>query len=259
MRFINKDNKSFNIMIPMKNDGKYRWKSRRSPFEYGNGFSTANTPYSECSYVEWQIGYDFEQKKADENITILNSKTFVGANKKIKVPYELSEIIYKMIEVGIMTEEELEKLRKSAECSNQFLDNIYKIKSNVKGKLSFQNIEFTEETVTLPTFAYQEKQGDPVIEISIQKQQYATGVQPMVYLSIPLLCFDNGNLYIGKTFGELNEKEKVGNFTICEKNKNYFINLFKIFSFCTARHKHDVGEILTLIKEYVDDLNNETH
>lgn len=255
MRFKNKDNKSFSIMLPMKNDGKYRWKTRRSPFEYGNGFSTANTAYTEDSYVEWQIGYDFEQKKANDNTTILSSRTFVGANKKIKLPYELSEIIYKMIEVGIMTEDELENLRKSTESSNQFLDNVYKIKSNIKGKLQFQNIEFTEETVTLPTFAYQEKQGDPVIEISIQKQQYATGVQPMVYLSIPLLCLDNGNFCIGKTFGELTEDMKEGKFTICESNKNYFVNLFKIFSFCTERHKHDVGEILTLIKEYVDDLN----
>lgn len=247
------NNKTISIDIPLKNDGKYRWKTRNSAYEYGNGFSTANTPYTKEAYVEWQIGYDFEKSKATLDTTILTKKSFTGANKKIKLPYELSEIIYKMLELGIISNEELDELMQNAEKSNIFLDQEYKIKSKVKGKLNFQGIEFTEEDITLPTFAYQVKAGDPVIEISIQKQQYATGVQPMVYLSIPLLCFQNGDSYIGKTYSDLNGEEKTGKFYIDENNKNYFLILFKIFSFCSIRHKHDVNEILKILKEYIEE------
>lgn len=251
INIINK--KTISIEIPLKNDGKYRWKTRNSAYEYGNGFSTANTPYTKEAYVEWQIGYDFEKSKATIDTTILMEKSFTGANKKIKLPYELSEIIYKMLELGIISKEELDGLIRNAEKSNMFLDQEYKIKSKIKGKLNFQGVEFTEEDITLPTFAYQVNAGDPVIEISIQKQQYATGVQPMVYFSIPLLCFHNGNSYIGKTYGDLKEEERTGQFYIDETNKNYFLILFKIFSFCSIRHKHDVNEILKILKEYLEE------
>ena len=254
INIINK--KTISIGIPLKNDGKYRWKTRNSAYEYGNGFSTTNSPYTKEAYVEWQIGYDFEKSKATLDTTILMEKSFTGANKKIKLPYELSEIIYKMLELGIISKEELDVLIRNAEKSNMFLDQEYKIKSKIKGKLNFQGVEFTEEDITLPTFAYQVNAGDPVIEISIQKQQYATGVQPMVYFSIPLLCFHNGNSYIGKTYGDLKEEERTGQFYIDETNKNYFLILFKIFSFCSIRHKHDVNEILKILKEYLEEYSS---
>lgn len=158
-----------------------------------------------------------------------------------------------MLELGIINKEELNGLIQNAEKSNVFLDQEYKIKSKVKEKLNFQGIEFTEEDISLPTFAYQAKEGDPVIEVSIQKQQYATGVQPMVYLSIPLLCFHNGISYIGKTYMDLKGEERIGKFYIDESNKNYFLFLFKIFSFCSIKHKHDVNEILKILKEYIEE------
>jgi len=37
------------------------------------------------------------------------------------------------------------------------------------------------------------------IEVSIQKQQYASGVQPMVYFCIPLRAFKNSLDLLGKS------------------------------------------------------------
>lgn len=250
------NDQTISIELPMKNDGKFRWKNRANATEYGTGFSTKAEPYQETSYVEWQIGYDFPKNKEDDYSTILYKKTFVGANKKVKLPFELSEIFYKMIEVGLITDKEFKELIDAIDKSDQFLDEAYQIQMKKRGRLTFCGIEFMEQEISLPTFSYQLKDDDPVIEVSIQKQQYATGVQPMVYLSIPISQFMNGKDYIGKTYDDLSSNARVGLVNINASNKIYFLNLFRIFSICSRKHKHDVNEIFKLIEEYVNELNS---
>ena len=246
--FCDCEDGSFSIELPMKNIGRFRWKKRASSREYGQSLSTSTEPYSQDSYVEWQIGYDFEAKEQKQ--TRLDRTTFRGANGRIKLPYELSEIIYHMLERGLLSKKEVDELINFVENSDSFLDVQYEIKTKTVGSIDIGGIRFMEETISLPTFVYEKEESGPVIEVSIQKQQYATGVQPMVYLSIPIICLKDGNSYIGRTCKGLKDSEKTGSFLVNKTTKDYFTALFKVFGICSKKHNHDVGEILRIVKDY---------
>lgn len=250
MKFEDNKDGSFFIFLPLKNDGKFRWKKRDSYREYGQSFPTTYEPYSCNAYVEWQVGYDFPINTRKLLHTNLEEKTFIGANKKEKYPYELSEIIHHMMERRLLSKNELAELIRSIEDSDFFLDEQYPIKTEAKGSLQIGGITFVEEIISLPTFVYVKHVGEPVIEVSIQKQQYATGVQPMVYFSIPILCLEKGESYLGRTYKALAVSEQEAKYLVNKETKHYFTTLFKIFEICSENHKHDVDEILKLIKSY---------
>lgn len=240
------------VFIPIKNDGKFRWKNRKDADDYGKGFSTNEIPYTEQSYVEWQIGYDVEINKIDSKPTSLSKLVFVGANRKQKHPYELSEILFGMLEAGIIENSEITNLIEDIANSKMSLQEEYSIKTEKVGEITIDGIQFDQQIISLPTFVLKDEPGGPVIEVSIQKQQYATGVQPMLYVSIPLLCLKNGKQYVGKTAKDFAETP-YGIFVINKENKNFILNTFRLFGICSQKHKHDVNEILKLIQDYTED------
>lgn len=254
--FYIKDNKLF-IKIPVKNKGKFRWKNRKNVNEYGEGFSTDKVKYSENSYIEWQIGYDVPvrdyQKDPDAKPTTLTNYTFNSLKDVEKYPYELSEFLFAMAKANLVTEEEIKKLLCDINKSETSLEDEFKIKTDKVGDYIIDGeISFQQQNITLPTFIYHEKNDYSYVEISIQKQQYATGVQPMLYFSIPIISLSDSESMIGKTARELNFNYTT--FVVDDKNKNCILNVFRFFGICSVRHKHDVSEILKLlINDYVND------
>lgn len=253
-KFFDIENEKLFVYLPIKNAGKFRWKSRKTSDEYGEGFSTAEIPYTEDSYVEWQIGYDVLISDVDSKPTSLTGITFVGANGKTKHPYELSEILYGMIKANILSKDELQKLISEVESSTRSLQDEFSIKATKVGECDIDGIRCDEQIISLPTFVYRGLNNGPVIEISIQKQQYATGVQPMLYISIPVLSLENGRQYIGKTSKDFKNPFSV--FVIDKNNKSYILSIFRLFAICSSKHKHDVDEILKKIKDYTSFLND---
>ena len=86
------------------------------------------------------------------------------------------------------------------------------------------------------------------IEISIQKQQYATGVQPMVYFCISLRAFKNSKELFGKS-------SVSGDKLIYIINKTNVLNLvflMKVFGMASKRHNHDVVKILEILLDIID-------
>lgn len=248
-----RDNELY-VFIPIKNAGKFRWKNRKTSDDYGEGFSTNEIPYTDKSYVEWQIGYDVEISKTEDKPTSLTELMFIGANKKQKHPYELSEILFGMLEVGIVKRSEITQIIDDITNSKMSLQEEYSIKTEKIGETIIDGIKFDQQRISLPTFVYKGVEGGPVIEVSIQKQQYATGVQPMLYMSIPILCLKDGKKYIGKTAKDF-INNPYGIFVLNKENKKYILNTFRLFGICSQKHKHDVNEILKLIQGYVDEYN----
>lgn len=232
---------SLELYLPTKNKGKFRWKTREDNSQFGSVFATATIPFSDQAYIEWQIGYDSEVNHARKT-TILNDLEFVGANGKLKNPYELSEILYLMKENGLITKEEIKKLFEDIETRDFSFDEQYKIQTNEKETVQIADFKFHQQDIVLPTFSDYDEDKGLSIEISIQKQQYASGVQPMVYFAIPIQCVDNKDEMIGKTSKQVNEAKLVIN----EHNKKFILNMFKYFGICSSRHKHDVLSILEL-------------
>ncbi len=240
------------VHIPIKNDGKFRWKNRDSVDEFGEGFATKDIPYTEKSYVEWQIGYDVEINKTEKKPTSLSELTFVGANRKKKHPYELSEILFGMLEAEIIKKSDIEKLIDDIANSKMSIQEEYFIKANKLGETNLDGMLVDKQIISLPTFVLKGAKGEPVIEVSVEKQQHATGVQPMLYMSIPILRFKTGSLDIGKTAKDFADNP-FGIFVIDKNNKGYILNTFRLFGICSQNHKHDVNEILKLIQDYTEE------
>ena len=83
---IEEKKQSICINIPLKNDGKFRFKNRKSPFEFGIGFATRTEQFTDDSYLEWQIGFDAEKNSVikGKKTTSLTEYIFNGPNEKDK-------------------------------------------------------------------------------------------------------------------------------------------------------------------------------
>lgn len=222
------------------NRGKVRVKSRECPLDFGQSFATRNRETTDKEYIEWQIGYDRlvgDEKKP----TILEELEFIGANGKRKNPYELSEIIFYLQQAGLLKDGDLYKLLEDVKSNTFFFDEEYQISVHKAGRTNLEGLVFEQTYIKLPTFVYEHE--GIITEVSIQKQQYATGVQPMVYVSIPVVILDNASELIGVKA----KSESRFILSIDEKNSLYFLDIFRIFSMCSRAHQHDVIEILKLL------------
>lgn len=240
---INKD--SICIKIPANNSGKYRFKKRGDRLDFGEIFSTRKEVFNEQVYLEWQIGYDVTVKDVEkgEKTTKLTSHTFVGSNKKVKYPYELSELLYAAMETKLVSEEEIKSLIKEIKGYKNFIDE-KAISVEHHESITLNGMKFEETRIKLPTLFMIETLDKTQIEVSIQKQQYASGVQPMVYFCIPVRSFNNASALLGKSSVE----GDVFEYIIDKDNVENLTNLMKVFGMASERHHYDVIQImLTLI------------
>jgi len=237
------------LTIPATNDGKFRFKKRKNKLDFGEIFSTRECPFDEQTYLEWQIGYDVPIKDVEngKKETKLTSKHFVGSNKKIKYPYELSEIFYKAMELEFITKKEVENLLSEIKRYKSFIDE-KAITVERHSQITINGINFEETSIKLPTLFMIETLDETQIEVSIQKQQYASGVQPMVYFCIPLRAFKNSLDLLGKS-------SVSGDKLVYVINKTNVLNLIfmmKVFGMASKRHNHDIVEILKILLEIIN-------
>lgn len=234
------------VNLPLTSQGKFRCKTRNDIQDFGNGFAPKSTTISSNSYLEWQIGYDTIIGK-DEKETKLNSDEFIftGANKKSKHPYELSEITYFMCKNNIISKNEIVDVYERIASIKTFLQDKYSIEVKKEGSVLLNNIKFLSSSTKLPTFITQPEDSKLLIEIMIQKQQYATGVQPMLYLIVPVNAFDNKDKIINHTSAETPN----GILTFDESLKSTIFDLLICFGMCSSAHNHDVLEIINVIIE----------
>lgn len=231
------------INVPIKNQSKFRCKERNHFNEFGKGLAPATNPVVENAYIEWQIGYDSivgDEKKE----TKLNNWTFTGANGKTKNLFELSEFLYELCKNNIINLNEIENLLNDVKNYNHFLHDDYQIRMIEKSNINYNSIDLFQTETTLPTFFKKSLTSELYVEVSIEKQQYAVGVQPMLYLNIPINSFENKNKIISHT----SSQTPFGILKLDINGKDIIINLIKIFGFCSNKHQHDIIEILEIIK-----------
>ena len=240
-------NKEIHVLIPASNSGKFRIKIRENNLKFGNSFAARKNKFNKNVYLEWQIGYDATEQEIKKNKkeTKLKKNTFIAYNKKIKYLYELSELIYAAIKIGLINIEDLKELLKKIEKYKNYLSD-KKIDIQHHGEINLNGVAFKEMSIRLPTFFSDKLIDGTQIEISIQKQQYATGVQPMVYFSIPLDSFLNGREFY-------NRASKQGDklFYILDKNNiNILLLILKVFGMTSPAHNHDIKEIIKTLISY---------
>ena len=236
-------NQTINVSLPTANAGKFRFKTRNDPFQFGESVGTRQNGFVDSVYLEWQIGYDVEVGDA-KKVTSLTQLTFVGDNGKAKYPFELSEIYYTGIELGLTTVEETIALQNEVAGYDEMMDDrIIEVEGHARVELN--GLAFEEARISLPAFFLSQEGDGTQIEVHIKQQQYASGYQPMVYFCIPFRCFANCNDFAGRASqpGErFNWIVNRGNFTTVK-------NLFRVFGMASRRHQYDAGQILdTLVR-----------
>lgn len=248
MEYRIKEN-NIELIIPAANAGKFRFKKRQNRLGFGEIFSTRNEPFNEKAYLEWQIGFDVPVSDVEAgNVEVkLNEQSFIGSNGSKKYPSELSELFYTAIEQGFISKDEVKDLLKEIRAYRELIDErgIYVEEKTLK--ITLNGINFEETHIKLPTLFMIQTLDETQIEISIKQQQYASGVQPMVYFCIPLTSFKNSSSF-------LNRSSNVGDNLIYVINKNNaqnLIYLMKIFGMASERHKHDIVQIIKIIFEKI--------
>ena len=238
--------KSIYLTIPAANSGKYRFKKRKNKLDFGETFSTRGCLFDEQTYLEWQIGYDVLVKDIEkgEKKTKLNKKQFVGGNGKNKYPYELSEIFYAAMELDLISKEEAEGLLEEINNYQNFIDE-KAISVEHHSNITLNGMNFEEASIKLPTLFMVETLDETQIEVSIQKQQYATGIQPMVYFCIPLKSFKNSSGICGKS--SVSGDNLI--YVIGKNNVSNLINLMKVFGMASKRHNCDIVRIIQTLLE----------
>lgn len=232
------------VTIPAKNSGRFRFQKRKHKFEFGETFSTRTLPFDKTTYLEWQIGYDVPVRDVERGAaqTRLTQKEFVGSNGKRKYPYELSEIFCAAMEAGLFSRRSVRALIDEIRSYRRFIDEKV-ISVQHHSKRTINGLHFEEASVHLPTLFMVETPDEVQIEVSIKKQQYASGVQPMVYFCIPLTAFRNHQDILGRPSTSGDRLTYVVN----EDNAKNIVCLMKIFGMASERHQHDIvriGEVL---------------
>jgi len=236
------------LTISATNAGKFRFKKRKNRLDFGEIFSTRKFPFDDQTYLEWQISYDVPVRDIGKGKkeTKLKSKHFVGSNGKEKYPYELSEIFFEAMELKLITKKEVEHLLNEIKAYKSFIDE-KSIAVEHHSKLTMNGINFEETSIKLPTLFMIETLDETQIEVSIQKQQYASGVQPMVYFCIPLKAFKNSSKLHGKS--SVSGDKLV--YVISKANVLNLVYMMKVFGMASKRHNYDVVKILETLLEII--------
>ncbi|MBL7131244.1 MAG: R.Pab1 family restriction endonuclease [Candidatus Omnitrophica bacterium] len=247
MKYIIKE-KNIRLVIPANNAGKFRFKKRKNRLDFGETFSTREGAFDDQTYLEWQISYDVPVNDVEKGAksTKLTSKHFVGANRKKKYPYELSEIFYEAMLLEFISKKEVENLLKEIPGYKNFIDE-KAITVEHHAKLTINGMNFEETSIKLPTLFMVETLDETQIEVSVQKQQYASGVQPMVYFCIPLKAFKNSSDLHGKSSAPGDKLVYV----ISKANVLNLVYMMKVFGMASKRHNHDVVKILETLLEII--------
>ncbi|MBW7893803.1 MAG: R.Pab1 family restriction endonuclease [Opitutaceae bacterium] len=233
------------VRVPAVNNGRFRIKRRDNPFSFGRSFAATTEEFSRDVYVEWQIGYDvtLADIRSSKKHTTLSHLRFTGDNGNEKSPYELSELFYNAVVSGLISRQTVDDLLDRFAAIEAFLDD-RKIAVGPLTPVSINGIGFQQTSIALPSYFMPLPQCGMQIEVSVQKQQYAAGVQPMVYLCIPIGSFENGPSFLGH---RAKSKDKLRLMLDVERVE-VLVALFRVFSMCSKAHRHDVQEILSVIK-----------
>ncbi|ARJ55836.1 R.Pab1 family restriction endonuclease [Campylobacter cuniculorum] len=218
--------------------GKIRIKERHTFNDYGKPIAPTQTKINIKHYIEWQIGYDEVVKK--------DAYHFVGANKKFKKLYELSDIIWQFYRQNIIKKETLLKLKTFLENNDALIEDKMQINRSVFKPLKIAHIDFLESKISYPLLVYSFKNNNFLSEIVIKEKQKAIGIQAMLFFCFPLYLLKDSKgkeSFLGR---KIQSKEK-GYLEINEKNIDIFIQMLKIFGILSPNHKYDLIQILNFI------------
>jgi len=241
---VNIGNGLLKVIFPEVFQGKIRLKRKENLNSIGKHLPSSHIDLKDTSqYVEWQITYNIEQKNTGKvNSDLLIDCNYEDLKKTIRKPYELSGVLLLLHKTGLVTKEIIEELSSEIKEYKEFLDS-FEIQISPGSSKIVNKINFTFCNWNVPLFILQ-NHDETYIEVLKEKQQYAAGIQPMIYFCIPCRTL---------------KKENSGfSYEINPSNTNSIINLFRVFGCSSERHKHDIVEVLKCILKLIQERPTKT-
>lgn len=240
------------VLLPMtKPTGKIRIKERNSFSDYGNPFPARQRQISLKNYVEWQIGYDMLANEENKQKTTLSKNVFTNNKDEEKYPYELSEIIYYSFKKGLIKETDIQDTYnkiQSIEDSQLFdvIDSMRISRTNPVEK-TINGLDFYEMKVSYPLVVHKFGKYDIYAEVMNREKQRAVGVQPMLYVCLPITSLEFETNPIGRV---LNSKE-CAKWVIAKDEAKLALELFRIFGMLSSKHRYDICAILKALFKFI--------
>jgi len=233
------------VHLPMTQPtGKIRIKTRSFFGEYGMPVASRSSAINLNCYVEWQIGYDLLYSKENLLMTSLGDFPFQNNKGEKKIAYELSEIVYLSYKTGLIKLDDIKEVYDyiSSLDSSSLLDVIDSMRITRTNPIEtkINDMDFFEMKVSYPLVVHKFGKYDIYAEVTNREKQRGVGVQPMLYVCLPITSLKFVANPLGRT---LNAKESA-DWVIGSEEAKLSLELFKIFGMLSAKHRYDVIAIL---------------
>ena len=236
-------------ILPMtKATGKIRLKRRNSFSDYGEPFATRKNKIGLTTYIEWQIGYDLPLKgkkgKSNAPRTSLSNITFSNYKDETKYVYELSEIVYHSYKHGIISDGEIKKLKEQIKNvpDSELIEN-KKITKSVPVATKIGGLDYYEMEVSYPLVVHKFGEYDIYAEVINREKQRAVGVQPMLYVCLPITSVEFKDNVLGRTL----EAKECSKWKIGDGEAKLALELFRVFGMLSIKHRFDILALLDML------------
>ena len=233
------------VLLPMtKPTGKVRLKRRNSFYEYGEPFATRKNAIGLTAYIEWQIGYDLPKNTDNAKKTTLSKLIFRNYKGKAKYPYELSEIIYYSYKIGLITGQDIKTLKRQINSVRdaELIENKKITRSNsIETKIG--GLQFYEMEVTYPLVVHKFGNYDIYAEVINREKQRAVGIQPMLYVCLPITSVEFTTNVLGRAL----DTKECSRWKIGQSEAKLALELFRVFGMLSVNHKFDILALLGVL------------
>ena len=242
------DGKGLKVVLPLtQSSGKVRVKERSFFYEYGMPFATRQKKLGLKNYVEWQISYDFAPKKGEPMLTSLDGMTFRDYAQKRKYAYELGEMLFYAHREGLLSDEDVANLCGQVaalppEATFSEMDSLQICRTHPR-KTTVNGLEFHKMEVKYPLLARRFGEYDIYAEVMVKEKQKGVGIQPMLYVCIPITSLVFAKNAIGRTL----DAKETAEWTIGSTEAALVLELFRIFGMLSPKHRHDILALLKML------------
>lgn len=236
---------SLKVKLPMTQPtGKIRIKRRSFFAEYGMPVASRQEQLTTECYVEWQIGYDLLAKPENRAKTNLVDYEFVNYKGEQKYPYELAEIVFFAFNLGLIAKQEIRNTYEKIKAieQDQMIDTIDKMRISRTSPVEtvINDMDFYEMKVSYPIIVHKFGNYDIHTEVMNREKQRGVGVQPMLYVCIPVTMLSFGTDPLSRVL----QSKETSDWVIGKPEAQLSLELFRIFGMLSNKHRHDVLAIL---------------
>ena len=161
---------------------------------------------------------------------------------------ELSDLLIKIIRKGFVDLKYLKKLLKEVQSEKQFIEDELEVCRTQPKEYKLGKWTFLLSTIKHPLLIYEISGLILKIEIIIKEKQKAIGIQPMLYLCIPIKLVEE----YPEIENKLAETKQKATYLITKNNFQFIIETIRIFALLSKKHQRDIVNILRTILTYGD-------